>query len=229
MKLCFTGLNAPIQITPSSVSVLEVHNRALFARICSSLQSYKGEDAIEPFSLWDSDEKELNAQRALLFVSSPISLPWDEKRLLSGLASKIDLLVLEDLDRQARLEESVEQIRKNLYDLAFLLQSDYSLGVEWDLHRLLKVFNFDIDVDSNNSLLDKCIKFLSYVADTAPATALIFVNLKLFLLENELIELYKQAFFLNLKVLLVENIPDSTQREEEKKYIIDQDFLESWQ
>ena len=72
------------------------------------------------------------------------------------------------------------------------------------------------------------IKFLALVKDASLNKVILFVNLKLFLTENELELFYEQAFFSKLRILLVENAYDALRYERERKYVIDQDFLESW-
>ena len=92
----------------------------------------------------------------------------------------------------------------------------------------MKAFDFGVDYDVNDSLLDKCIKFLSYVSDSGFSATLVFVNLKPFFGLNELDQLYEHAFFLGLSVMLIENVASDYLELREEKYIIDQDLLEFW-
>ena len=56
MRLVFSGLEHPVELTAGETSVLQVENSALFARIVTSLQNGLGRQAMEPYSLWKDDE-----------------------------------------------------------------------------------------------------------------------------------------------------------------------------
>lgn len=227
MRICFSGFEEPIELRASVVSVLEINNRVLFARVCESLRSGEGSYAIEPYSLWIGEE-ELKPTGCFLYVGDPLNLPWDDRLLAGALASRMEALAAEDEVVRRGLEEAFAALSEKVISLALQLDSDYSFGVDWELKRYLKSFGFGLDVASDEPLIDKLIKFLHLAKDTGLKKPLIFVNLKLFLSESELELLYEQAIFSGLSILLVENVFDSKIWENERKYTIDQDFLEVW-
>lgn len=96
MKVCFTGFDAPIHVDDEAVSVLELANRALFARACCSLASGLGADALEPYSLWHDADAELKPGAHFMLIASPLELPWDDKLLLGGLAARLEKMAFED-------------------------------------------------------------------------------------------------------------------------------------
>lgn len=227
MKICFSGLSESIAVDPASVSVLEVHNRVLFARICASLRSEAGDAAVEPYTLWDGDDG-LKPAGQMLYVGDPLNLPWDDRALAGALMGRVEGLLLEDEIARREVEEASAALFSLMAKLALQLDSNYSFGVDWELKRHLKSFAFGVDVALDEPLLDKLIKFVLLAKDVSLKKAVVFVNLKLFLSENELEQFYEQVFFSNLSVLLIENIPDGACRQSERKYTIDQDFIEFW-
>jgi len=227
MKVCFSGLSEPLLVDDAAVSVLEVHNKALFARMCEALISGLGVDAIEPYSLW-VDDLEVGAVSRFLVVGSPLQLPWDDKGLVSGLAARFEQEVLVDEESRHALEESRALLQSRLSQVALGLESDYAFSVDWELKRYLRTFGFGVDIADGEPLIDKLIKFLRLVKDAAPKKALLFVNLKLFLTKSELDMFFEQVFFLRLHVLLIENVRDDSYEAHERKYVIDQDLIESW-
>lgn len=228
MNICFSGLQAPIAVDDVAVSVLEVHSRPLFARLCMSLASELGADAVEPYTVWDAQGDELKPVGRFLMVGSPFELPWDDKSLVGGLAARVEQLVFEDEVGRGEIEETFALLRSKLSQLALALESDYFFGVDWELKRYLRTYGFGIELVDDEPLIDKVIKFLMLAKDASLQKALMFVNLKLFLSENELKQFYEQAFFSGLSILLLEAIPDATCYDVERKYIIDQDLLETW-
>lgn len=53
-----------------------------------------------------------------------------------------------------------------------------------------------------------------------------FVNLKTFLTKNELKLFYEHVFYTGTHVVLFENKQDNNSYQHERKYTVDQDFLE---
>ncbi len=228
MNVCFTGLQAPLVVDDQAVSVLEVHNRALFARLSSSLISGAGADAVEPYTLWGPDGEELKPAGQFLVVACPLDLPWGDKVLSGGLASRVERLMCEDERVRRDVEDAFALLRSRLCQLALSLDSEYTFDVDWEIKRYLRTYGFGVELVDDEPLLEKLIKFLMLAKDASLSKAILFVNLKLFLTENELERFYEQAFFSKLRILILENAYDALQYERERKYAIDQDFLESW-
>jgi len=225
MRLCFAGLENTIELRTDSVATLEVHNRVLFRNVCESLASGEGADAVEAYTLWE-DSTELRPTGQFLFASDPLNLPWQDKDLSNAAANRIEGLLLEDENVRIALEEMSVSVELLIQQLALQLSSDYGFALNWDLKRYLKSFGFGVDMMPSDSLFDKVIKFLRLAEDTGLKRTLVFVNLKLFLTEKELIQVYDQAFFSGLSMMLLENIADGRVFERERKYVIDQEFLE---
>lgn len=226
MRLCFSGIESSIEISSQAVSTLEIHNRVLFSRICESLLTEEGEDAVEPFSLWDDNGDELKARNHFLFIGNPIQLPWDDRSLQTAILNRMEGLLYENVECRREAEETFHTLNTKFSSLALQLYSDYSFGVDWDPKRYLKAFGFGVDIASNETLLDKIIMFLMTVKDASLGKVIVFVNLKLFLSIEELKRLFEHIFFLRLSVLLVENAPSVDALGFERKYTIDQDFIE---
>lgn len=226
MKVRFSGLMRAIELQKGSVSVLEVHNKVLFSRLCQSLSSCKGELAVEPYSVWDGENNELNPGKVLLWVGDPFNLPWEDKALIGSLRSSVEQMVLEDESVRQSIEQLSVQLQSAIAQLCFQIEGEYRFGLDWELQRYLKAFNFHVDYDTDASLLDNLIKYLDFVADVMPGKVMVFVNLKNFLEQNELQRLYERVFFRNMSVLLLESVADTLSYNHEVKYVVDQDFLE---
>ena len=227
MNLSFTGLENQIVINSGKTSTLEIHNRKLFERICRSLMSLDGEQAIEPFSVTADGGKIVSAKNALLVVPTPLELPWGDKGLLGALFQKMAELVHETPETGDSLYEHHHAASRLLEEVALKMESDYAFAVEWDIQKFLKAFGFGVDRDPEDSIFDNCIKLLSLAEDMGFKKTLVFINLKLFLTDSELETLLERIFISNLQVLLVEAVPDFSPREHESKLVVDLDLLEA--
>ena len=227
MRLVLQGMDMPIDIHRGTPRVLEVQNHVLFTRIVRSLISGEGEEAFEPYSLWDEKGEELKAATSLMFVSDPLHLPWDSKALSGQLFDKIVGLMLEDEERRIQIEGMGLRLAQDIGGLTHQINADYSFAVEWGLKQYLKAFSFSVERLEGPRYLESLISFLDFCADMALKQVLVFVNLKSFLSENEVIEFYERVFFHDLSVFMLETVKDETSYGLEQKTVIDLHFLES--
>lgn len=227
MKVCFSGVEHAIEIGSQWVSVFQVENTRLFARLCQSILSGKGEDATEPYTIWNDNGQPANPRSSFLCIANPFSLPWGDRRLLGGIYAKMERLMQEDEDFRRNIEGLEAELGAAISGLGFQMQGDYAFGGEWNLIAYLKAFSFDAEVPEDASLFDNLILFADYVADACFEGALLFVNLRVFLTEEELRSFYEHVFFLGIKVLMLESGSSGSVFYGERKLCIDQDLLES--
>ena len=181
MKVCFSGFAAPMLVDDAAVSVLEVQNRALFARVCGSLVSGLGADAIEPYSIWDDCDAEMKSGSQFLVITSPLELPWDDKSLSGGLAARFERMAFEDEGVRHDIEDAFALLQSRLLQIALGFDSEYAFGVNWELKRYLRTYGFGVELADDEPLIDKLIKFLMLAKDVSTKKMLLFVNLKTFL------------------------------------------------
>lgn len=225
MRLSFSGLERPIDIVAGRPYVLEVENQALFTRLCQSLRGGEGRYASEPYTVWN-EEAELRPEAAMLFVDSPLDLPWDDRALMGEVTKLFERLLLDDEELRGEIDAAAQGIASKILSLGMDLNADYCFGIEWDVRRFAKTFGFGID-RAQKTLLDSLIDFLSLTLDANCQKVLVFVNLKTFLTKNELKELYRHAFFSKTSLLLLENRRDKADYEYEQKRTVDLHFLET--
>ncbi len=227
MKIRFAGLENAVVLEPGYATVLELTPKKLFARVCQSLVSEQGVYAAEGYSLWEAAGKELNPRGAFLPVLDVLHLPWDHRVFSGKLFESMQAAFLEDEGLRMKLEEHNREIASAIATLGLQMNAAYGFELEWSLPQYLKSFRYQVDQSPDGTLLDSLIDFLNYCADMRVSRPLLFVNLKNFLGEDELVSLYEQVFFHKMKVLMLENSGDETEYEYERKYHVDQHFLES--
>ena len=226
MNLVLSGFSEALTLGSDRVSVLEVHNRRLFARICQSLASELDSEALEPYALWNGEDRR-SSRNYFLFVFNPFELPWSERALMGEVLERVEDMFLAEDDVRQEIETAGRALSERVASLGLRLQSDYAFEVQWEMRKYLKAFDFGVEIDPFDALLDNLIKFLKFASDAAFEKQLVFVNLKNFLEPDEVQEFYRQAVFLELNVLLLENVPDDAVFEYERKMCIDKDFLQS--
>ena len=226
MLISFSGFDHPIACGDANVSVIQISNKALFARICQSLISGRGEGAVEPYSIWGKDGAEILPSRAFLPVVNVFDLPWKHKSLSGGLYKQFEEHLLADEDDRRLIRQLNEQLESAVAQIGFQYHGEYGFGIEWSLQRYLNAFGFGVEVSPNTSLFDNLIHFIELVADIGISETLLFVNLKTFFTEKELAELYRRLIFYGISSLLLENHDVVIQYGFEHKTVVDQHFLQ---
>lgn len=226
MNLVFDEIDTAISINNRFINVIQVEQPKLFSRLLCSLMSCKGREAEIPYTIWDDREEELNPTNAFLIVTNPVDLPWKDKGINNKLYGRMNDLMMEDDELRQKLSELQTTLNTSISFLGLQLRSDVRFNLEWNLQNYLKCFGFSVDLEDNVTLLDNLISFIDYIFDLKIYRVLLFVNLKIFLTENELKELYSHVIFLGLRVLLLEGTRDSHFYSQEKKHVVEQEFLE---
>ena len=95
----------------------------------------------------------------------------------------------------------------------------YNLDLEWN--DIFKLFHVSIEEDYVN-LQEKLISYLRLCAELLNKKLVIFVNLKAYLSEGNLLELYQMAGYFKIQLLLIESV-EGEALPPEKYFIIDRD------
>ena len=226
MRITFSGLDRPIDVVERGITMLQIENESLFARVCDSLIFLKGDKAIESYTIWNEDGDEISPNNAFLVVLNPFDLPWKHKCLMGGLYSKLENELLIDDELRQEMSDLGLALEGSAHKLGFQLNANYRFGVEWNLGSYLKAFSFEVEVLETASLLEKLISFIDLGADMSIDRVIVFINLKTFLTKNELTELQDRLFFHGIRALLVERYSSSWDEECVRKYLVDRDFVE---
>lgn len=227
MKIQFSGLETPILVDSSAVTVLEIENRQLFTKVCQSLAFEQGTDGGEPYTLWDAEGKEIRVREVFLAVPNPLYLPWDARAVTSKLFDIVSNSILNNDTARNTFDNLGAQIHSFANAAELQMNANYSFTVDWSLPRLLRSFGFSADIESCETLLDQLILFMDFVTDMALKRSLLFMNLKLFLSDDEVNQLFEHIFFQQIPVLDIENIHIEQKFKHERKIWVDQDFIES--
>ena len=103
------------------------------------------------------------------------------------------------------------------------LPFEFTMKSELDIPEILKIYNLKIDGEMYHSILEKIELLIDLLATLKISNILIIPNLKSFLEDVELVELYKYSLYNNINLLIIErNSYDKL--EYESNMIIDENF-----
>lgn len=228
MRLQFLRFESELNISPGQVTTLQIEDRNLFRRIVSSIESEQGEEAVEPYRFWSEHGVKLSPRKVAVFVNGLPDLPTNDRTILGKLYEQIALNLEQDTKRNESLAELTRELVEQYESLNSALWGTYDFRLDWSTQGLLRAFLFQPVCDESLTLLDNCIHLFGLCADVGLKKPLIFVNLKSFLSSNDLVELFNQAFFHGIGLLLLESWTDLVHYEKEKKLCVDLHFVENW-
>ena len=125
-----------------------------------------------------------------------------------------------DKDKINNLYNKLKDIYTHLLDnidLNLEIQDEFKIE---DISKLMKP-----KINTKNNLLENILLLMDIESELNLDKLVVFVNLKSYLENEELIELYKYSLYKDIKILLVDNHNYSTNNIE-KKLQIDEDLIE---
>lgn len=219
MRIVFSTVPVSVELSNKKVSVLEIVNNHLFAQICNSLLEKDEESREMSFSLWN-EGKEVKLEQNILFIDSPLSLPWDDKKLNNKFLEYVSKEINLDEQRRSRIIDAVSVINKEILQVSSGFNASYELQTEWDMSKYLKMSHFSAE-KAGRSFFDNQIEFLNFISDVSFGGAVVFVNLKKFFTQEQYAEWSNQVIFLGIQALLIETETSIQDNINEHKQAID--------
>lgn len=217
MKLAYSTYEIVLELEENKVNVLVIENPSEFTEIiCELNEQCEGQEG--NFILSEKN-KILNISKSISFIKEPFSIDCNNRKILTKLYQEIERENLMDcgIEQQefgkAYIMYMTKLCQRSDFDLTFLEKPE--------LQDILKIAEMKIDVQAQ-SMLEKIIEYIKISSGLLKQNIFIFLNLKLFLTEQEIGELYKECFYRKVHLILIETVYKN-KRLEEKICIIDKD------
>lgn len=215
-------LPAVIPVSGDMVSSVMIENPKILRNIIEELYAQvSGEDGD-----WQMTEnfKSLLISKSVELILTPFGLDFGQRKIMTKIYSDLEKLSVEP-EWFERTTEFRMQTQAYLQDL--LLQ--YSVALTWDdmisTTALTKAANVQVDTEEM-SCLDKILAYLRLFSELRLAKVFVFVNLKSFLTQEELLLLYREARLYKYALLCLENHQHDKIEDYEKILLLDEDLCE---
>lgn len=216
MKLVHPGYDLCLEFQENKVNVLVVENQKILAEIIQELRRQC--DSVEgAFVLSDSD-KILSFGKSVELITDTFSLDCNEKKLLTKLYQELEELAIENLVSESmELNSAIACYMEKICD-----QVPYYLDYQSEFlpSKIMKMVDLKFETTAV-TLLEHIVEYLGIVSKIHKGIT-VFVNLKLFLTQEEIHELYQYAFYNKILLVLIEGFA-GTKAPEEQWTIIDVD------
>lgn len=217
MKLVEGKYGLEIELHSDRVSVLVIEKSEILVEIISRLYQQIN-DSEEYFSLLNVDKK-LVVSKKIEFILEPFSLIVNDRKLLTSIYTELSEIMNEKYFAE---KNYLYQNILNYLDNA-VQESDLPLVYTelTDVNGLMKLFELKVEAD-NLSLLERIMLYMKLCIQIKKVEVIIYLNLKSYLNEEEIVYLYEYAEYNKVCLLLIE----SSQKEKnnrEQVYILDKD------
>lgn len=217
MMIYHPVFSGPIKFSENKNTVLVLENKKFFRNFLFDLKNQinglSGEIVI-------SEDYEPIRFKDICLLNDYINIDMNEKAILNKVYS--DLLSISEKDLQKETEEF--KLTALQYFSTLISKSDIELFFDdIDFSNLLK--SLKIRVEDNEVFLEKILDLIKIYTLMFGYKLIVFINLKEFVSEEELSEIYKYCNYNKINIMLIENFQKNP-LPNEKIIIIDDDLCE---
>ena len=217
MKMLLNNYENDIIFDNTYINTLEILNKKAFYRFLKDINNLNDQDNI----LFFDNNEQINMDNKIFIIYNFINFDFNTKKITASILNIINNNMDEkDKDKINNLYNKLKDIYTHLLDnidLNLEIQDEFKIE---DISKLMKP-----KINTKNNLLENILLLMDIESELNLDKLVVFVNLKSYLENEELIELYKYSLYKDIKILLVDNHNYLTNNIE-KKLQIDEDLIE---
>lgn len=220
MKLVHPLITMPLEIRDDQINVLVIEHRKTYVNVIAEF-SEQIMQCTGSFILTDKESK-IDISKGVDLIIDLFNLTLNQKKVITKLYAELND-VAQSAEYFMRTQELISRIKQYLDEL--LDESRFALAYEdkLDILGLLKYADVKL-VEEKENMFEKLLDYMEMMHEYCEIKLFVFVNLKTFLSEVELVSLYKDFVYRKIPVLLLESADSKTINEYEHKLIIDEDL-----
>lgn len=219
MKITISYLENNVEITNDFINVLEIENKKVFFRLINDLNQICNGNVIEEIKAF-SDDNEINITNKVNVISDFFNIDFSRYML------SINKLINENLKDNS--DKSLLLLYKKLIQKynSIISTVDLPIAVNNDvtIESLTKLFKLKVNYKS--SIIENLFSIIELERSLKSSKFIVLVNLKQYLDDNELNELYKYSIYNNVNIILVDSQCYGCSDDFEKKLIVDNNLVE---
>lgn len=223
MIMSIFGLNNKISFEEGNINVLEIYNKKLFYNLITILNESDNSMEDNQIVLMQNDER-VSIGKNVFLLTDVFNIDFNSKKILNKLYSTLIENIKNRQDDE--LENITLKLRNYLIEEINELPFEFSIKSELELNDLLKAFELKVDTICYTTIVERIEFIIDIISTLKIATILVIPNLKIYLDENELLEIYKYSIYNNVQLLIIENSNSEKLLKYEIKNIIDEEFDE---
>ena len=193
MKLKINGFSNELEFEENKVSVLVIKDTKCFTNIIQKLNDrIEGTDFDDIFLL-DNNNEELKIQKEMCMITDLFNIDFNSKKILNKLYDIISSNIekMEDI----KIKDTMVSLRNYIIQEINELPFEFIMKDEPEITEILKIYNLKIDILNYKKVIEKVEFLIDILATLKISNILIIPNLKMYLDDEELVELYKYFYY----------------------------------
>ena len=222
MKINVNYLENEIDIVPDCVFAIEIENKKYFYRLTHELYNiYQGIVSNE-ITLYDDSNQEITGTNKIKIFINYFDFQLDSKKYINDISKYIENNISEE--NKMKLINEYKKII-SLYKRALNeIVLPICINPDFDVESLTKLLKIKLEI--KNEILDNLLLIIDLENALNRKNILFFINLKQYLTNDELLELYKYSIYRQIPIVLIDSQNYGTSLKYEKKLIIDSELDE---
>ena len=220
------GVENDMIFTEEYINVLQIQDKKLFTNVINSLNDNINniEDTKERIIILDNDT-EIKIEKEVLMIIDVFNIDFNQKKIQNALYNKIEKIYKQEFERMSEFQNVFQKLQLNVLDVFNEFPFEFNYKESIGIQEYLKLLGLKIS-NNKEKIIDTIFSLIDVVEYLSIAKLLIFVNIKLYLGNDEIQEVYKYAMYKKVNILLIETGEEKEPLENEKILYIDSDYDE---
>lgn len=223
MKLKINGFENEIIFDNEHINILTITNPQCFSHIIQVINDKSNGVESNEIFLLDDNDGEINMSKEIYLLCDLFNIDYSSKKILNKLYKIISDNI--QLTQDYVIEDLSIKLRNYIIGEINELPFEFTMKNELDIVDILKLYDLKIDQSNYTNVFERVEVLIDIISTLNVASILVIPNLKIFLSEQDLLELYKYSLYNNVKLLLIERKLE-TKLKYEKILAIDENFDE---
>lgn len=217
MKLVEREYGIEVDIKENIVSIIVLEDVKLRLTLINELFSQtSGKEG--NWLLFEND-KSFDLGKKVELILEPLTLTLNNKKVKTKLYQDIKTIAQDYCFSQGL--EVHSQICNYLENMLDKLPYPIKYDEDWDVSEILKAYNVEL-VEEYDNIFEKLYNYIKLVNTVCGTDIFIMVNIKQYLTDEQITELYKMAAYGKIQLVLIE-FSTNNKRDCEELYILDND------
>lgn len=217
MKLVEREYGIEVDIKENIVSIIVLEDVKLRLPLINELFSQtSGKEG--NWLLFEND-KSFDLGKKVELILEPLTLTLNNKKVKTKLYQDIKTIAQDYCFSQGL--EVHSQICNYLENMLDKLPYPIKYDEDWDVSEILKAYNVEL-VEEYDNIFEKLYNYIKLVNTVCGTEIFVMVNIKQYLIDDQITELYKMAAYGKIQLVLIE-FSINNKRDCEELYILDND------
>lgn len=147
-----------------------------------------------------SDSKILKIDKNIEMIINPFALDFQSRKITSALFSKMTVAGNEQVEEKCKINTALINLLDTISSSLNYSGITYQLDFVWaDLFKM-----YGVKIERQENLIIEIIEYMKVFSELCGISVICFVNLKSYLNHNEIMDLYQNAMYNKINLLLIE-------------------------